>query len=834
MKKTLIVLLTAVLAMSMLFVSCSNETKIDSSPVKISFNSALSRGLTSSQITPSVNELYWYYKANKTVDSVGEEINLGATNGWTRVTTGDDKGLNRAIEFAQGRWDFELQGRTEITEDVTKAVYYGSASDVLIQKINEDIVPITINVSQLTDGDGSVVISNRITVKKNTSDSSGYTPTHYKYKATADENYCEDIPLTITEGEDGTKVTLSAGTYDFVVMYKGIDTDSETLVKTEIIYASSPITVTVSANIKTLISGSLEVVTAPGQFDVEVVGSKATASVVPSETEAVSVVVPITPSEEQGKDTTVTFVKGALPSDAKKVVTEVKTVEEAQAANFSVSTGKTAVAAIDLKITGNSGDVKAIEGGKTVTVTTYILKGLSQNSLNLVYTGVSNDGMIHRVTEYEPETGKLVFQTNHFSEFFVESDAVCYSEKNNKGYYSLVEAAKESSSTDTIHILCDIDLTSFNDVDGDGFVIEELYGTLDGSKGNGDCYKIKMPESDDIRYFIGKHDSLTVSNIKIVLGTRTGILSLISATWPSNANVKIDNVDYSSSDANHSYAIGHNSSVYGSYFAWSGSVEFKNCDVNLNLDGISRKADANSAVFYGGYHLGSTTVSVTDCSYTGEYIGPYIALVISNAQGMTEANTTVSGLVNNGRLYGLLEAHAVGAQNTKNISSFDVSDNGTIANAAESKIVITQENGSVSFTPSQNEKANSYILQLAGVRKIFDESGINIAQNYNYDIRFTNVTPNSSTPLYRMIDIDTAKAKYDFEEGDFNGVTWKKTGSAYDGDGEYCVAAKGETSYYVLRFTSTNGYSYSIDTMPSKINVMVLDAAEKLIEIKSK
>ncbi len=440
MKKTLIVLFTAVLSISMLFVSCSNEAKFDET-VQIGFSSASVRGLTASQDIPVAGDLFWFYKAAKTPGSAGVEINYGAKSDWTPVKDGvkglTSDGSNGLITLAQGRWDFELQGRKNAAKEST-AVYQGSTSNVLIIKDGTKVNSITVPVSQLATGTGTVKLSN-ITVKSNEARLTNYKPTSYKYRASGSTEW------TVVSNADFTsdiEKDLPAATYDFVVMYDKVD-EGKTIV-----YASAPITITVTANITTTITGSLDVETTMGQFGVTVVGTKATASFTAVDSEN-AITVPVAPSEEQGAKTTVTFEKGAV-SGKTILVTEVKTIEEALSANFNVSNGS-AIAAIDLKITDGDGASKSIANGKAVTVETYILKGLDAESIDVVYNGTG--GAQPTDVTYDPITGRLTFKTSHFSEFYVVSDAVCYNTDKYVGYSDLNGAVAGASDGDTVVLL---------------------------------------------------------------------------------------------------------------------------------------------------------------------------------------------------------------------------------------------------------------------------------------------------------------------------------------------------------------------------------------------
>lgn len=630
MKKTFIVLLTAVLTISMLFVSCSNETKLSDDMVSIRFGFEESRSLEASQAIPELDDLYWYYKAKRTGGSDSANIDLGSKKSWAKVNEDGSKGLSGIITLAQGRWDFELQGRK--TEDVSTAVYQGSISNVLILRVGNNVNTIKVPVSQLSDGIGSVLISSGIIVKKNNSSyssfyDSGYKPTHYKYKSTAAETYSDDIELTKNGGTlIDTEVLLRAGTYDFVVMYKGSDTDAETNVVTDIVYASAPITVTVTANIVTTITGSLDVVSASGQFVAEVVGSKASASIEPTE-EPLTVVVPVTPSEKQGKNTTISFDRGAIKADsnAKNLVTEVKTVEEALSAKYSISDGYNAIAAIDLKIMDKDGVVieNPISEGKTVTVTTYIMTNLER--VIVKYNGSGNNPIADSVNNtndaavypaetedvgqlgYFKETGLLRFTVDHFSEFFVETDAVCYNADTNVGFYSLPSALTYSISR--IVLLKNVDLSS----DVNDYIVDYFCGELEGNN-----HTIKFgSESRDQYLFDTLGENSCLKNLIIdITGGESGI-----------AVNTYDNVIFDHVKIKGSLVFTGNCGPYVVYA--EGNTSFLNCEMAANISGKGDSSNYNSA-FVGYPLVAGKTFTFNDCIFSGSLECGTAGLFIGN------------------------------------------------------------------------------------------------------------------------------------------------------------------------------------------------------------
>lgn len=108
-----------------------------------------------------------------------------------------------------------------------------------------------------------------------------------------------------------------------------------------------------------------------------------------------------------------------------KVEVEVETTNSL----FNVTAdGNGVVAKLDITMTVNGIETSAdLEAGKYYTVTTYISKGLSNVTVD--YTGTDGKAQPINVT-YDAATGKLTFQTNHFSNYAVSGEALAYDAKN--------------------------------------------------------------------------------------------------------------------------------------------------------------------------------------------------------------------------------------------------------------------------------------------------------------------------------------------------------------------------------------------------------------------
>lgn len=146
------------------------------------------------------------------------------------------------------------------------------------------------------------------------------------------------------------------------------------------------------------------------------------------------------PSANTNK-TTIEAPAGAFePTD--KVEVDVDTTNSL----FDVTAEGGVVASLDITLTVNNEETSAdLADGKTFTVTTYISKGLER--VGVTYTG--DDGKDQpTLVSYDPVTGKLVFTTNHFSNYDVTGAALAYDAVNDTALVSveqIVEARKDES-----------------------------------------------------------------------------------------------------------------------------------------------------------------------------------------------------------------------------------------------------------------------------------------------------------------------------------------------------------------------------------------------------
>ena len=126
MKKSLLVI-SVILLIAGLFISCNSEAAGTNSEVGyVKFGGSADSKSLSSSVTPedmpSMNSLYWYYKASPV--SPGLFVR-GERTSWTRVNTGT--GFGGAIgPFTKGNWQFELVGSTSANAPSADTSYNGS------------------------------------------------------------------------------------------------------------------------------------------------------------------------------------------------------------------------------------------------------------------------------------------------------------------------------------------------------------------------------------------------------------------------------------------------------------------------------------------------------------------------------------------------------------------------------------------------------------------------------------------------------------------------------------------------------------------------------------
>lgn len=470
MKKSLLVLASIMILALCTFVACTAEV---SDPydgltyVTFGGESPASRNLLASYEVASYDDLFWSYSAEK-LDHYGTS---GAATNAPVFEDSTTKGLNKTVgPFSQGKWRFTLCAYTSgTTRNEDTKVYEGSVEvSIKGQKVT---VPVSVTPCGKT---GALEFRGAYFAWKNNSEISTAVPTimivakgttnGYEYdlsnsftKIKGANTKKMEIPLVIKDKDSEGKFYID----DTKAKFGSVVADYYT--STIIAYIDDPNTPIFSQTLGFRVYGSATTVISgditeqsgtgvnfdPAKQDMAVFKGATTASV------------KVTPS---GTDTTTVDFGANNLNNTSTYYLNVAATSVASAANkFTVSDStKAPVAGIDLELVEVSSDGDNTNVTKfnedLVTITTYIEKGLT--GVKVYYNGAVCDDN----PTYTPEDGKLVFKTNHFSEFYAVSDSVAVvsdqNETTKKGYARLVDAFDNSVDGCSIKLLKNIEMSS--------------------------------------------------------------------------------------------------------------------------------------------------------------------------------------------------------------------------------------------------------------------------------------------------------------------------------------------------------------------------------------
>lgn len=543
MKKSILVMMVAVLLVSALFISCSNETAATGdklNAVRISVGSSRAVDYTVESDVPAVAALHWYYSAVKADAGL---YNTGATD-WAPIELEEGKQINL---FSQGDWTFCFYGYKDEMEDKPEdptddAVYYSVNLSVTVD--NADVyvdIPLTngpgiengkVILEELSFTLPADIINGQAAGKfvlkvyrdgelVGTSDEITYssTATSYAFKFDEDDEWYDEY------------ATAGQHEYTFDVVF----TYGE---KTAVV-ASDSLSVTLDRGLKITFSGAVSY-TDPLNYVIvgEITGQTKATAAIPASTAAAGVTVTsnVSPAGVDNPDavatTAVQFSAGSIPVEkdaAFDLSTDVRGISATAAAaaestdgTFVVAADNVPVASIDLTLTQDD-EVVALNPNGLVTVTTYVAKNLSNAAVYYNGTAFTPAGAIPAANTftYDAATGKLVFYTNHFSTFVVGSTSVAVNVNSNTAY-DRVEAAvgsvKAADGQTEILLLSDAEATTLA-INGGKTVIFNLGGNeltssftyvLNGSLTvkNGEISAIEV-------YSLNSDDSGMTSNLKI-------------------------------------------------------------------------------------------------------------------------------------------------------------------------------------------------------------------------------------------------------------------------------------------------------------------------------
>lgn len=437
--KKLSCILLAVMLITALFVSCKAEVIDDSNLVSVHFRTDdNAKGLNWSRPAFDSSKYYWSVKAVKKDN--GPKTGEGILNVGSNLAP--EEGIG---PFSQGAWEFTLLGYSDSSKGTL--VYKGTGKGTLTKNSNSVSVPVE---SQM-QGNGSIHISKDIVLK----DKGGvsYAPT--SFVVTSDQN--QEVKKDSYDATNGNTFEVNAGYYAVTIKMVA------TVNGKEITYSSNTIYVNVYAGQTTTIGGTLDESTTSTKFEAEdgTISKEVEGTI--KEDGSVSLSVGIAPNSDETSTTTVDFSKDALSGKSAKL-SVVAYPASVVSKTFGVSQGDAApISGIDFKLTVDGSEVNSFKG-QTATITTFVAKNLTENAirsqedaenagLKVIYNGSGDQPTI---VFYNPENGKLIFTTTHFSQYYVASTRiVAVNENTNVAYGSLKDAVAAAESGATITLLCD-------------------------------------------------------------------------------------------------------------------------------------------------------------------------------------------------------------------------------------------------------------------------------------------------------------------------------------------------------------------------------------------
>lgn len=461
MKKASYILLAMMLIIAV-FVSCKAEVIDDSDYlVNVMFSSENnSKGLTWSRDFAPEN-YYWSYDASKA-------DNGPRTGTATKAKVGGDEGkggLSHDVgPFSVGTWNFTLYGYTNAAR--TELVYEGHAQAFLAKGSSN---PVKVNVSSKDEQTGTILVSKDIKLTDGTNTT--YAPTHFSIKNAKDSSFAVDTSnnslqdLDFNTTED-MSYTVKSGSYVVTIEMRN-DDDS-------VVYSSTQIYINVYDYQTTRIGGSLDDVKVSTRFEASdgtIVGTSSETAINTEGSTTLTTPEGVTPVKSG--TTTVVFPQGALGTTAQKATLKVIASPTPVSSKFCIEGKSSPLAGIDLSVFVDGNAVTNFDS--PVTVTTYVAKGLTTETINnasdaesaglkVIYNGSGDQPTI---TSYEPTTGMLVFTTSHFSQYYVTSSCiVAVNVDANVAYTSLKGAVDAVTDSGYITLLQTVD-------NGDGILITE-------------------------------------------------------------------------------------------------------------------------------------------------------------------------------------------------------------------------------------------------------------------------------------------------------------------------------------------------------------------------
>ena len=356
--------------------------------------------------------------------------------------------------------------------------------------------------------------------------------------------------------------------------------------------------------------------------------------------------------------TTVTIPAGALTTAGDKPDTAYVTVETTNdTSGFTASTtGSGTVATIDVTLYVNDQATTTENNALTTgayTVATYITKGLS--NVTLTYgdteawnaTATSEAGVSGYTAYYDATTGKLVFQTTHFSEFTVAGAAEAYIAETDTAYGTLAGAVSDAKEGETVVMLADItgqtQMLKIHPehaitLDGNGHTISgnyqyplvELGGSISEAK---NLKVINGSSTANVSYCLAvSKATVTLNNVEAT--TYAGMAFVATDA----AKVTLNNCDFQSK-------LLSNGEKNGSEWSWLGSALMTQYDSTVTVNSGNYTSECCAAAYIASSG-GKLTIQ------GGTFSAPY-ALVndgVKTKFNYTHATLTVSDGTFNGNI----------------------------------------------------------------------------------------------------------------------------------------------------------------------------------------
>ena len=490
-----------------LFVSCNSEVSTtaqvnDGKLVYATFDKMSkairpsSSSMTISYELDNIDDLYWVYTATKT-DGAGT---TGQTDG-TRVPgdTTTHKGLGGAIgPFSKGTWTFTVEGykytgaSTEIMDPSVETlrestdfnlIYVGTADGVVLNVTNTSDNPEPINITvylQTQGGTGTLKIAANSKFFWAATGEGGYALEDLKLKVYDGETLKDKIDLTgyASEGEGHAVYYSNANDTSINGLASGDHVFKVQVVRTvgevDQVFFEGTVNAKIYAGITTALdTQAIEGLFTYAQFNgtiddsaVVVVATDTATTTSAGNVEFATNYTPasgINPSTDKKTTVSISGDESTISVDATYDLGVETSNIIAAGSKFSVASDSTAVASVDLTLTKTEGSTTTTVsdfGAGAATVTTYIAKSLSGVAFfyeNTPFTKVETEGELGvDKFYYEGSTGKLVFMTSHFSEFYVTSTDEAYNATKVKAHTTLQNAVDNAADNDEIILLKDI------------------------------------------------------------------------------------------------------------------------------------------------------------------------------------------------------------------------------------------------------------------------------------------------------------------------------------------------------------------------------------------